>query len=128
MKGNLRYCATESGTYDDVGTVRTQKNQDYKIDAITGKNRVEEIEILGFRVYVRALSLELDPDFLDQVSWWFRIYFPNDSEYVPLGQHPYTVDYDGLLRIHEIEYHTVELSFTINYDEYESYAVEKDAV
>jgi len=123
MKGRLQYCDTELGTYEDVGTIRTKKNQDYKIEAITGKNRIEEVEVLGFRVSVRALALELDPNFLDQNIWYFKVCFPDIS--IKFGQRPYTIDYDGLLRIHEIEYHTVEISFTIDADEYSSYALSR---
>jgi hypothetical protein len=122
MKGILQYCDTEDGTYKNVGTVRARKNQDYKIEAITAKNRIEEVEELACRVYVRALCLELNTDFLDQDEWFFRVAYFDDLKMVKLGEHPYTVDYDGLLKVHEIEYHTVEISFTIEFDEYDYYS------
>jgi len=121
MKGILQYCATEDGTYKNVGTIRSAKNQDYRIEAVTAKNRIEEVEALASRVYVRALCLELNDDFLDQDEWFFRIAYFDDLVMVKLGEHPYTIDYDGLLRFNQIEYHTVEISFTINFDEYDYY-------
>ena len=123
MKGYLQYCATDDGTYKYCGTVRTRKNKDYKVDAVTGKNRIEEVETLAYRVSVRALALELNTDLLDQDEWFFRIAFYDDLIMIKLGEHPYNVDYNGLLQIHEIEYHQIEISFTIENDEYSDYAV-----
>lgn len=123
MKGILQYCSTDDGTYKNCGTVRTKKNQDYKVDAVTGKGRESEIHTLGYRVTVRALALELNTDFLDEIDWYFRIAFFDDLLMIKLGSHAYSIDYNGLLQIHEIEYHTIELSFYIDNDEYEDYAV-----
>jgi len=122
MKGLLQFCATENGSYLNVGTLRSRKRKAYTVDPIIGKNRIEQAEIVGFRVRATALALTLHASFLDEIQWYFRVKFPDDSLMIKLGQHYYTIDYDGLVVLNEIEYHQVDLDFTIDIDDYSDYS------
>ena len=64
---------------------------------------------------------EEHPNFLDQDHWDFKIYYEDDNKQVLLGNHYYTIDYDGLVILNGIEYHQVQVSFIIDYDEYSDY-------
>ncbi len=57
--------------------------------------------------------------------WFFRLTYldPTEMDMIALGEHEYTIDYNGLININGREYHQVELNFTIDYDEYSDYAV-----
>ena len=122
MQGILQYCATEDGTYKDVGTLRSRKRKSFKIDNLSDLSRESEREPIGYRVRVVELALALNTDFLDSTQWYFRMYFPDDAKMIQLGQHHFLLHYDGLVTINEIEYHQVELDFTIGGDEYNSYS------
>lgn len=123
MKGILQYCSTVDGTYKNVGTVRLRKNKSYIVKPITDESRVGDKETIAYEVNIRLIALELNTDFLDEIQWYFRIAFFDDLIMVLLGQRYYQVEYNGLTNINEIQYHKVELSFTINYDEYADFAV-----
>jgi len=122
MKGVLQYCDTDDGSYKDVGTLRSRKRKSFKIENLSDVSREDEREPVGYRVRVTELALELNTDFLDQDQWYFRVYFPDDVKAIKLGQHHYLLHYDGLVTINGIEYHQVELDFTIGGDEYNNYS------
>ena len=122
MRGYLQYCATENGTYLDVGTLRSRKRKSYTVEAIQGKNRIGQAELIGFRVRVTALALTLHANFLDATEWWFRVKYEDDSKMIKIGEHSFTLDYDGLVVLNEIEYHQVDLDFTIDVEDYYDYS------
>ena len=123
MKGKLQYCSTDSGTYKNVGTIVLRKNKAYEVKPITENLRNGNKETVAFRVTAQIIALELNTDFLDQQQWYFRVAFFDDLLMIKLGQHFYQITYNGLININEIEYHKYELSFIIDYDEYDTYAV-----
>lgn len=123
MKAILQYCSTVDGTYKNVGTVRLRKNKLYMVKPITDDSRIGDKETIGYEVSVSLIALELNTDFLDQQQWFFRIAFLADLKMILLGQRYYQVEYNGLININEIVNHKVDLSFTIDYTEYEDFAV-----
>ena len=122
MKGYLQY-SLDDVTYKDCGTVRTRKGQGYKLKALSNPDRVGDIYPDGWRVQVKATALELNTDFLDYVTHYFRIVYYTEMEMIKLGSRPYLIDYDGILVIREIEYHVISLDFFIESDEYGDYAI-----
>ena len=123
MKAILQYCDTVDGTFKNVGTVRYRKNKDYKVEAITDKNRQGNSETVGYQVTVNALCATLNTDFRDQDSWYFRVAFFDDLTMIALGLQYWSADYDAAVVIHGREYHLVNLTFTIGIGDYETYTV-----
>jgi hypothetical protein len=123
MKAKLQYCEIPDGAYQDCGTLRDQKKRDYKITPVKGNNRIDEPEIIGYKVQVNTLNLELDSAFLDQEQWYFRLYFPNIDKEIKLGLHPYLLDFNGLINRGSITADQIKLEFYITKDEYKAYSV-----
>jgi hypothetical protein len=123
MKAILQYASASGGPYKNCGTIRSSKNQDYKVTALTDDNRLGEPETIGYEIKIQALILTLNTDFLDLDTWYFRLVFPNDLEMILLGERKYIIDFDGLITRHGIVYHTISLNFNIDPDEYADYAV-----
>ena len=124
MKAILQYCLTVDGTYKNIGTVRLKK-KDYTVKPQLISNREGEPETAGYIVKARCVCLELNTDFLDYQEWFFRLGFfdPTEMDMILLGQHPYKIDFNGLITMNNRVYHSVDIEFTIEYDEYEDYAV-----
>ena len=83
MVGRLQYSSTGAGgSYADVGTIRLMRGRDYKVEAITGKNREDDLEILGYKIKVQATVQNLPSNFLDNDSYYFRICFKEESQVI----------------------------------------------
>ncbi|MEE9572144.1 MAG: hypothetical protein V3W20_03775 [Candidatus Neomarinimicrobiota bacterium] len=121
MKAKLQYCATEDGTYTEVGTIRLVKNKGYTVKAITETNRNSEKETIAYKVLVKTIPIELASTFLDADEWYFRIYFYDVAREIRLGQRPYSIDYDAKIITNEIELFPVEVEFLIEYDDFSDY-------
>ena len=111
MKGFLQYCSTEEGTYAYVGAVKPFKDQVFKIDPIKVNDYDDYPESVTYRITCRALCHELASGFLNENEWYFRIYFPDDSKKIMLGQRRYHITYDPQLLRNELEYYYIDLEF-----------------
>ena len=121
MKGKLQYCATENGTYKNAGTVVLRKNKSYQVKPITDNSRIGAKETIAYNVTVSIIALELNTGFSATPLWYFRIAFFDDLKMIKLGQRYYQVSYNGLININEIEYHRIDIKFTIDKDEYDDF-------
>ena len=121
MKGILQYCSTDDGTYKNVGTSRSANDHQYTVIPITGKNRINEPEIMGYKVNVQAKVLELNTDFLDYTQWYFRFIFTTELEMIKLSQRTYTVDYDAQITRNEIMFYIVRVEFEITTSDLDDY-------
>ena len=74
MKGYLQF-SDDDTTFKDCGMVRTRKGQGYKLKALSIPDRVGGIYPNGWRVQVKATTLELNTDFLDATEYYFIIVF-----------------------------------------------------
>ena len=108
-------------TYKYLGTVRPNKKRSFAINAVKGSNRAGEPEIIGFKVVVEAIAKDLESTFLDSDQHNFRIIYPDSLEMIELGLRYYVIDYDGLLKRHGIEYHTIRLEFIIPVSQLKTY-------
>lgn len=122
MKGKLQYCLTDGGTYKNVGTVVLRKNKAYQVKPITDSSRIGDVETIAYKVTVSIIALTLNTDFLDATEWFFRVAFLEDLVMIKLGERYYQISYNGLININEIEYHKVDLTFTVDVDEYSDFA------
>ena len=83
MIGKLQYSSTGAGgSYVDVGTIRLMRGKDYKVEAITGKGREDDVEILGYKIKVQATIQNLPSNFLDNDQYYFRIAFKEESQVI----------------------------------------------
>lgn len=121
MKAILQYASAVDGPYKNCGVVRPKRNQDYKVSKITEDTRLGLPELIGYEVGVTALAIQLNTDFLDSVTWYFRLVFPSELEMILLGSRPYFLDFDGLIQRNEILYHSIQLVFYIDDSEYIDY-------
>jgi hypothetical protein len=110
MKGTLQYCATVDGVYADVGTSKTKNDNEYKIESIVARNRIDEPEVIGQRVYIQAKYLALHANFLDEIEWFFKFVFSDASEEA-LGERPYQLSTDYLPERNDIEFYIVNIEF-----------------
>lgn len=123
MIGHLYFAS--SGTYGDaanVGTLRSRK-KGYQVKPIVQEDRNGNPQTVAYEVEVRALCLTLAATFLSGTQWYFQVRFPTENKALTLGQHPYQVDYDGLINRNGIEYHEIRVAFNIGAGEYATYAV-----
>ena len=121
MKAILQYASAVDGPYKNCGVVRPKRNQDYKVSRITEDTRLGLPELIGYEVSVTALAIELNTDFLDDSTWYFRLVFPSELEMILLGSRPYFLDFDGLIQRNEILYHSIQLIFFIGISDYSDY-------
>ena len=83
MVGKLQYSSTGAGgSYLDLGTIRLMRGKDYKVSSITGKNREDDVEILGYKIKVQATVQNLPSNFLDNDKYYFRILFKDESQVI----------------------------------------------
>ena len=76
MVGRLQYSATgAAGSYNDLATIRPLRGREYKVEAVTGKNRNDDVEILCYKITTQITLRSLPANFLDNVKYYFRIYF-----------------------------------------------------
>lgn len=126
MIGHLYFANNSSyAGASNVGTLRSKK-KGYQVKPVTQENRNGNPETIAYEVEVRALCLVLDEDFLSETKWYFRIQFA-DGKYINLGEHPYQIDYDGLINRNGIEYHEIRLNFFISANSYNAYAIPIDS-
>lgn len=118
MKARLQYASTAEGTWKNCGVIRPKKGQDYQVKSVTEADRIDEPVLIGFEVNLQAVALQLESDFLDNSAWYFRLYYPNDTKRINLGQRGYIIDYDGQIQRNRIEYHTITLRFFLSVAEY----------
>lgn len=124
MKALLQYASVEEGPYKTCGTLRSKDNHDYKLTKITGEDRLEQPEMLGFEVQLTSLALTLNTDFLNAQQWYFRLIYITELEMIELGQRNYMIDHDGLIARNGIVYHTISLQFVVtDPTQYADYAV-----
>ena len=76
MVGRLQYSATgAAGSQNDLATIRPMRGREYKVEAVTGKNRNDDVEILCYKITVQITLCSLPANFLDNDQYNFRIYF-----------------------------------------------------
>ena len=51
------------------------RGREYKVEAVTGKNRNDDVEILCYKITVQITLCSLPANFLDNDQYNFRIYF-----------------------------------------------------
>lgn len=119
MKAKLQYY--DDPLWFDCGTVRALDGNDYKVTAIIGRNSENDPECIGYKVTVVARILELDSGFLSSDQYSFKLKDLDSGDFINLSQRKYMVDYDGLIKRNDIEYHTIRLEFEIPIASYGSY-------
>jgi len=83
MVGKLQYSSTGNlFTYADVGTIRPLNGRDYKVDAVKGKNREDDLEILGYKIKTQITVQNLPANFLDNDKYYFRILSIDESQVI----------------------------------------------
>ena len=76
MVGRLQYSATgAAGSQNDLATIRPMRGREYKVEAVTGKNRNDDVEILCYKITAQITVRTLPANFLDNDQYNFRIYF-----------------------------------------------------
>jgi len=63
MRANLQFSPSASGTYYNIGSVRSKNNKQYKINKLLGEDRSGNPEIIGYQVAVEANAMEYNLDF-----------------------------------------------------------------
>ena len=90
MVGKLQYSSTGNyDTYADVGSIRLMRGKDYKVEAITGKNREDDVEILGYKIKLKTTVQNLPTGFLTNDKYYFRIFFKEESQVIGTGENNY---------------------------------------
>lgn len=118
MRAYLQFYDT---TWKDCGTVRPLTGNDFKITSIVGRDSENTPECIGYKVTVNSRIITIHADLLDEDEWNFRLYDPVNDTIIDLYTHKYLIDYDGLIKRNNIEYHTIRLEFEIGISSYESY-------
>jgi len=87
MVGRLQYSSTGSaGTYNDIATIRPLNGRDYKVTSVKGKNRNDNVEVLCYKIKVKAKFRSLPSTFLNNDQYYFRIYY-NSKVYECTASH-----------------------------------------
>jgi len=121
MKAILQFATTESGVYKDAGSERVTQSLRYKVEPITEKNKGEEPEIAAYKVKVETDALQLNINFQDQDTWWFRLFYPAELLEIKISQRRYILSYDGLIDKNGVQLHKIRMEFYIAIADYAAY-------
>lgn len=123
MKARLQYAKVGSTAYKDVGVLRSE-DKDYSLEGLSDRSETGARILVGYKVSVRCVMLNLNTDFLDQTGYLFRLFsFENSlAKVINLGEREYISSFDALMSRNEINYHVVELEFVIKASEYKAYS------
>lgn len=121
MKGVLQYSATAGSGYKNVGTERSIDNLSYTVKPVDSKNRIDEPEIVYYKVDLKTKLTMLDSGFNGAAIWHFRLYYPKELKRIYLGERQCLREYSGEIDRQKIEYHILNLKFNIRTDEHSDY-------
>lgn len=127
MKGYLQYAEAGIGPYINIATLRIRDEKQYSIKAVTDEDRLGGDATVAFAVEVNATSLNIDEDFLAQLDWYFRIYFPDDNTEIRLGERNYQPGFDATLQRNTYAKFIVKLKFLIDPADFIFYVTGIDA-
>jgi hypothetical protein len=110
MRGTLYYSADGLADWERVGTSKTKGDQELRIESIIARNRINNPEVIGQRVYIKAKYLALHEDFLDEIEWYFRFILSDSSE-ITINQRKYILDTDYTPERNDITFYTVTIEY-----------------